>query len=147
MMALILKQKMVSKDLKELTDLMFPFAQDLLSKHDSFPPFGATVSNEDEIAILIEDQEDLPPPHEIIEHMTAQMREQFAEKKIQLGAMCLDVQVATATEGEMRTAICAHFESREIVMQAFLPYQKVAGEYQYGDVIVQKATSGRMILL
>ena len=142
----VLKQKMKGEDPNELVDLLFPFAQGLLVKYDSFPPFGATVDNEYQITICLETSEELPPSHQILELMTGQMRREAAEKKIQFAAICMDVQLGTATEGERIPAIYARLESREQAIEVFLPYQKIGDEHQYGNAFAREATSRELFL-
>ena len=144
MTSLILTVELNPHDVDGLLKLMIPFAQHLLEEHDTWPPFGASVSGGQEVAMAMTDFEDkLPSSREILEQVTAGMKEQILRKEIEAAAICYAVQIRAAVGDEAANAIKVHWEQWEKRVDIFVPYQKIAGRYQYGKPVVQ-ATNQRL---
>src|SRR5437867_4090945 len=78
-----LAQPMAHPDFDELLNFLIPFAQQMLSKHGEFFPFGAMVSATGEVtAEAAYDGDEQPPSERIIDLLTGAFRQKAAERQI-----------------------------------------------------------------
>jgi len=132
---------MPDDDLDELLNLLFTFAQQALSKHGEFYPFGATISADGKLTpVMAAGEDEHPEPQEDIGLMTRSFRKEAAAGKIRAAGICLDVRTIPPGETEKTDAICARLERQSgEATEVYLPYKKgrLRG-FKYGEMFAVK---------
>jgi hypothetical protein len=116
---------MVQADFEALTNMLLPFAKDMLSKQNGFFPFGATISTDGTLAGTMADPGDQKESSAIVELMARAFRSQAAEGKVRATGMCMDVKTVPPGESQKVDAIRIHLEHREgQAVEVVVPYGK-----------------------
>lgn len=113
----------------------------MLAKHGEFFPFAATMDNAGNVAHVGADTgEEQPKSQDVIDFLTAALREQAKTGEIRAAGICLDVRIVPPGQTEKTDAVCARLEhlSGEAV-DVFLPYKRGAdGKVAYSDLLAAK---------
>jgi hypothetical protein len=128
---------MAHPDLDQLLNALLPFAQQMLSKHGEFYPFGSAMSTDGKIeAHAAYDGGEQPPSQQLIDLLTQGFRQQASSGKIRAAAICCDVRAIPPGQSEKTDAICvsAEHQSGEAA-DVYLPYKKGwFGKISYGEI-------------
>jgi hypothetical protein len=128
---------MAHPDLDELLNALVPFAQEMLSKHGEFLPFGATMSVNGEItAEAAFDGEEPPPSERLIEMLTQAFRQKAVSGRIRAAGICCDVRTIPPGQTDKTDALCIKLEHQSgEAANLYLPYRKgLFGRYKYGEI-------------
>lgn len=133
---------MARDDLNSLLSTLLPFAEEMLSRHGEFYPFGATMTASGEIQQMATyTGDERPGSQELIELLMGAFRAQAVKKEVRAVGLCLDVRTITPGHSDKTDAICArlrHADGESV--DVLLPYQKYdSGEVMYGETF---ATQG-----
>jgi len=128
---------MAREDLNNLLSSCIPFAQQMLAKHGTFFPFGATMSPKGEIS-LAAGYDDKPgiDAREVISLTLDGFRAGARSGNYQAVALCVDVRV-DAPDGSGKTdAIRVTLEENGgEALNVFMPYRKrMLGGVSYGEI-------------
>jgi hypothetical protein len=128
---------MVHPDLNELLNTLLPFAQQMLTKHGEFFPFGARVAVDGSVVHCgAHDGDEQPPSQRLIELLTQAFRQQASAGEIRAAGICFDVRITPPGQSQKTDAIqlALEHESGE-VRDVFLPYRReVDGSLHYGEL-------------
>jgi hypothetical protein len=132
---------MAHEDLNGLLEALLPFAQQMLSKHGEFYPFGASMDLVGQInCVSAYDGDEHLESQELIEMMTAGFRTEAVAGRIRAAAICADVRIVPPGQTEKTDAICvsAEHENGE-ALDAYVPYRKgFLGRYKYGEIFAAR---------
>ena len=134
---------MAHPDLDELLNALVPFAQQMLSKHGEFFPFGATMTTNGELtADAAYDGDEQPPSEQLIDLLTQGFRQQAASGQIRAAGICYDVRIIPPGQTEKTDAICLALEHQTgEAANLYLPYKKgLLGRYKYGELFGEART-------
>lgn len=132
---------MAHSDLDQLLNALMPFAQQMLSKHGEFFPFGAAMSADGEIGLHAGDTgEEQPEAQEVIGLLTAGFRQQAAEGSIRAAGVCVDIRTIPPGQQEKTDAISVPLEHQSgEAATVILPYKKgFLGRIKYGEMFAVK---------
>ena len=111
-------------DSNQLLNSVLPFAQQMLGKHGTFRPFGASVSATGEVN-LCHGMPDTENEQAILEMLVSALKQQASDGTIRGSAVCYDSRVTMPQGGEKQEAICVELEhASERCARLFLPYRK-----------------------
>jgi hypothetical protein len=134
---------MAHEDMNELLGTLLPFAQQTLSKHGEFYPFGASMDSGGQInSVAADDGDEHPESQKLIEMMTRGFRDKATAGTIRAAAICADVRIVPPGQTEKTDAICvsAEHENGE-ALDAYLPYKKgFLGRLKYGELFAARRT-------
>jgi hypothetical protein len=129
---------MAHPDLDELVNALFSFAHQMLADHGEFFPFGASMSNDGEIAYSsgLDGEEEQPDSTRVLELLLQGFAGQAASGHIRAAGVCMDVRVVPPDGGEPVDAMCAQLEHEQgEAVDVFLPYRlKPEGGLEYDDL-------------
>jgi hypothetical protein len=128
-------------DLDELLNALVPFAQQMLSKHGEFYPFGASVDAKGEVRCVAGDVGDeKPESQDLIELLLNGFREEAKRGDIRAAAICYDVRIVPPGQKEKTDAIALRLEHKDgESLEAYVPYRKgFLGKYRYDDLFAGK---------
>ena len=128
-------------DLEQLLNMLVPFAQEMLSKHGEFYPFGATMTPSGElVAKMGYTGEEQPEVQEVIKLLTKGFQEDAASGKIRAAGMCVDIRTVPPGATEKTDAICVSLEHQSgEAVDACVPYKKgLFGRLKYGELFAGK---------
>jgi hypothetical protein len=128
---------MAHPDLDELLNMLVPFAQQMLSKHGEFFPFGSAISIEGTVeANAAYDGDENPPSEQLIELLTQGFQQKAAANKIRAAAICYDVRIVPPGQTEKTDAICVSAEHQNgEAADIYIPYKKGwFGRISYGEL-------------
>lgn len=132
---------MPQPDLEELLNMLVPFAQQMLSKHGEFFPFGATMTSSGElVANAGYTGEEQPEPKEVIELLTKAFQSEAASGKIRAAGICVDIRTVPPGATEKTDAICVSLEHQSgEAVDVCIPYKKgLFGRMKYGELFAGK---------
>jgi len=128
---------MAHPDLDELLNALLPFAQQMLSEHGEFYPFGSTMTADGQIeAHAAHDGDEHPPSQQLIDLLTQAFRQRAAAGQIRAAAICYDIRTIPPGQSSKTDAICvsAEHQSGEAI-DVCLPYRKGwFGKVSYGEI-------------
>ena len=128
---------MAHADIDNLLNVLIALAQDLLSKHGEFIPFGASMSMDGEVSAAMADTgEEHPCSQEVFDVLTDGFRKAADEGTIRAAGICLDVRTTPPGAVVEVDDICTRLEREGgETVDVFLPYHKdEAGEITYGKL-------------
>ena len=128
---------MAHPDLDELLNLLIPFAQQMLSKHGEFYPFGSAMSTDGKAeAHAAYEGDDNPPSEKLIDLLTRGFQQQAAAGLIRAAAICYDVRIVPPGQTEKSDAICVSAEHQNgEAADVYIPYKKGwFGRISYGEL-------------
>jgi hypothetical protein len=132
-------------DLDQLLNALLPFAQEQVTKHGSFLPFGATLTTEGEIRLAAAHLGDDQPPdaNALIDLLISGFEKDVAAGAIKAAGTCVDVRVVPPGQSDKTDAICAQLEHvTGQCADVFLPYKKgLLGRMKFGDLFAVAGTS------
>jgi hypothetical protein len=132
---------MAHPDLDTLLNAILPFAQQMLSQHGEFFPYGSVMKADGRIeAHAAYDGDEQPPPQRLIDMMTQVFRQQASTGQIRAAAICCDVRTVPPGQTEKTDAICVSMEHQSgQCADLYLPYKKGwLGKIQYGELFAAK---------
>jgi len=111
-------------DSNRLLNAVLPFAQQMLGKHGTFLPFGASVSASGEVD-LCQGMPDTDSEQAVLDMLVSALRQQALDGTIRGSALCYDSRVTMPGGGQKQEAICVELEhASERCARLFLPYRK-----------------------
>ena len=121
-------------ELNALVGALLPFAQEMLTHHGAFLPFGGIANAERAVTLVacdVETQDATVP--ELAESMTASLRTHALEPTCLAAAYCVDVRVEDPRSTSNTDAVQMVFEHRSgEALHVFFPYRKdPAGVYTF----------------
>jgi hypothetical protein len=128
-------------DLEELLNMLVPFAQQMLSKHGEFYPFGATMTSSGEIvANAGHTGEEQPEPQDVIKLLSKGFQQEAASGNIRAAGMCVDIRTTPPGQTEKTDAICVTLEHQSgEAVDVCVPYKKgLLGRMKYGQLFAGK---------
>jgi hypothetical protein len=128
---------MAHPDLDQLLNALLPFAQQMLSKHGEFYPFGSAMTTDGKIeAHGAYDGDEQPPSQQLIDLLTQAFRQQAAAGQIRAAAICYDICTIPPGQSEKTDAICVSAEHQNgEAADVCLPYKKGwLGKISYGEI-------------
>lgn len=132
---------MANPDFEQLLDVLLPFAQQMLSKHGEFYPFGATINTEGKLA-LAEGYtgSEKPESQECIDLLTGGFKKQAEQGAIRTSSICYDVRTIPPGQTEKVDAVCMDFEHKDgEAVSVLMPYKKgLTGQIKYGELFAVK---------
>jgi hypothetical protein len=126
---------MAHPDLDALLNALLPFAQEMLTKHGEFLPFGASISKKGDRSVAAGDAGvERPESQVVIELLIDGFR--GARRKLRAAGVCYDVLAVPPGEKRKTDAICARLEHEAgEAVSVFLPYKKGRrGKVDYGEI-------------
>ena len=126
---------MTDGDTTELLNAVIPFAQQMLTEHGAFMPFGAVVSSTGGVALLA-GAPDIQAEEAMIEFLVSVLKQQASDGHIRASALCYDTRVTAPEMAAKQEAICVELEhASERCARLFLPYEKpIVGQLKYGEL-------------
>ncbi len=132
---------MPNPDLDQLLNALVPFAQEMLSKHGEFYPFGASMNPAGEIsAVAVGGEDEHPESEELVASLTEAFRKQAAAGEIRAAGICLDVRVVPPGQTDKTDAVkcCLEHQAGEAI-DVYIPYRKgFLGRYKYAELFAGK---------
>jgi hypothetical protein len=128
---------MAHPDLDQLLNTLIPFAQQMLSKHGEFFPFGSVMTADGKLEEhAAYDGDERPPSQQLIDLLKRGFRQQAATGQIRAAAVCYDVRTIPPGESEKTDAICVVAEHQNGEgANVYLPYKKGwFGKISYGEI-------------
>ena len=132
---------MAHPDLDELTNLLLPFAQEMLKKHGEFFPFGGSMNTSEEIAYVGgHTADEQPSSQDVIDLLLRGFREQAKSSDLRAAAICFDVRTIPPGQSVKADAICVRLEhSNGEAVHVFLPYRRGSQErYSFGELFAER---------
>lgn len=126
-------------DFQALVDAVLPFAQEQLSKHGGFHPFGAALSVAGEIGLrAAATDEERPAPEALLELLAAGFRKEAAGGALRACAACESVHI-TLPDGTSTDAIKIATEHQlGGAVTFYMPYRKrFLRGYEYGEIFAR----------
>jgi len=128
---------MAHPDLDELLNAVLPFAQQMLSDHGEFFPFGSAMTVDgkiEELAAFTGDER--PSSEELIALLTRGLRQKATAGEIRAAAICYDVRTIPPGHSEKTDAVCVSLEHQDgETADVYLPYKKGwFGKISYGQI-------------
>ncbi len=125
----------------QLINALFPFAQQMLTGHGEFFPFGAFVNASgavEQFSGYTGDEH--PKSQELIALMSAAARRMAAEGRCRAAGICVHVHTLLPGATEKTDAVLAALEDATGALNVYLPYRKRPdGSIEYGQVVAQYA--------
>jgi hypothetical protein len=128
----------------KLLSALLPFAQQMLTKHGEFHPFGAFLNEKSEVVLLAAyDGNEHPPAKELIEMMIDAMSKDAPEKGYLGVGICFDVLVTPPEKIAKTDAIQVAIEYADgEAVSVYLPYKKNwFGKVRYGEIFASPGES------
>lgn len=128
---------MAHPDLDELLNAVVPIAQQMLSKHGEFYPFGSIVTADGKAEVFAAyEGDDQPPSQQLIDSLTQILREKAAAGTIRAAAICYDARIVPPGQSAKTDAICLSAEHQNGEgSDLYLPYKKGwFGKISYGEL-------------
>jgi len=128
---------MAHADLDQLLNAVLPFAQQMLSKHGKFFPFGASMTTGGKIEMhAAYDGDEQPPSQQLIDLLSGAFRQQASSGQIRGAAICYDVRTIPPGQTDKTDAICVSAEHQNgEAADVYLPYKKGwFGKISYGQI-------------
>ena len=128
---------MAHPDLDQLLHALLPFAQQMLTKHGEFYPFGSSMTTDGEIVAQgAYDGDEHPPSEQLIGLLTQTFRQQADAGQIRAAGICYDIRTIPPGQSEKTDAICVSLEHQNgEAADVCLPYNKGwFGTISYGEI-------------
>jgi hypothetical protein len=122
-------------DLDALLNVLLPFAQEMLAKRGEFLPFGASMSQDGEIAMAAASLSDPQTPEQLLRTLEDGLRTRASASEIRAAGVCADVRIRHPDTDQVSDAIQARLEHAEgEAVDVLLPYRKkLFGRLTYGE--------------
>jgi hypothetical protein len=119
---------------------MLPFAEQMLTKHGEFFPFGGVMKADGAIAhVAGYDGRELPPSAEIIEVLKDGFRSGAGTGEYKATALVYEVRVVLPSTGEKADAVAVSLDHRDNYSVVVLfPYQLQSGKVVFGELFAEK---------
>ncbi len=128
---------MADSDLAQLLNALIPFAQQMLSRHGDYYPFGSSIGLDGTIAhISTFDGNEHPSSPQVIEKLTNIIREKIKNGEIKAAAICYDIRTVPPGQNKKSDAIFIGLEHQSgDAVEICLPYKKnIFGKVTYGRI-------------
>ena len=127
------------QDLSKLLDEVRNFAGDLIGSPGRFPPFGATVSCDGEVGLVVFQPAPGISGQEFINRLAASVRAQAVKEKLR--AACVAYMVSMEIQSQPVDAIVANVQHRSgKPLEVIVPFKRVGKAAQFGQQAVQPGT-------
>jgi hypothetical protein len=130
-------------EMDSLLDMLLPFAQQQLEKHDEFFPFAASIDSSGALAMVAVDLGDEHPAStDVIDSLYEALARSAGNGEIRGAGVCADVRITPPGSGEQTDAIRTSIEHAERdPVEVFMPYAKKRMRgFQFGDLFAQPGT-------
>ncbi len=102
------------EECESLMNSLMPFAEQMLTKHREFFPFGGTMGDDGEIKPVAASTEDEQPPSaELIELLNGAYRQQAQAGQVKATALVYDIQTIPPGKEEKQDAIAVSLDHRD----------------------------------
>jgi len=129
---------------QQLMDSVLPLAEQLLSQHGEFFPYGGAMTPSGEIVnVAAYDGDEHPPSSEVISMLQSAFKSAAKSGEYKATALVYDVRVPLPETGEKSDAIAIaldHAAGYSIVV--FLPYQLTEQKLRFGSIFAQAGERG-----
>jgi len=132
---------MAHPDLDELLNEAWTFADQMLTQHREFYPFGFIMSQTGEVSMVgAHDGNKRPDSSQLVEMLTGAFRQQTASGGIRAAVICYDVRIVPPGQRDKTDAICMSLEHQGgDSADACIPYQiGRKGKVTYGETFAYR---------
>jgi hypothetical protein len=131
-------------ELDALLNAVLPFAEQMLTQHGDFYPFGATISRDGKIALIqpfIEEEEEIPDSPQLVHTLYQGLRDQALRREIRGGAVCTNVSMRPEGADEETDAVRVSLDhANHVPLDVFQPYAiERSGDVVYGAIVAVAA--------
>ena len=128
------------EDCEAVMNAFVPFAQQMLSQHGEFLPFGGAMTPGGEtVAVAGYDGNERPPSMDVIRQLKRAFVAAAKQGQYMATALIYDVRVVVPKSGQKSDAIAVALDHRDdYSVVVYIPYTLEAGEPAYGEVFGQK---------
>jgi hypothetical protein len=126
---------MAETDFDQLLNTLIPVAQEMISKHGEFFPFGSSIGTDGKVDLNTPYKENNCPTSQlIIDIMTQGFRKSALDGKIRAAGICYDVRTIPPGKNKKTDAIWVTLEQQTgEAVDVIVPYKKgIFGQYSYG---------------
>lgn len=126
---------MADTDFDQLINTLIPFAQEMISKHGEFFPFGSSIGTDGKVDLNAPyEVNNCPTSQLIIDVMTQAFRQSALDGKIRAAGICYDVRTIPPGKNKKTDAIWLSLEQQSgEAVDVIVPYKKgIFGNYSYG---------------
>ena len=138
------KTKMPKEELDALMNSVLAFAQQMLSVHGEFFPFGGVMTTKGEIiSIGASDGGENPPSQRLIDLMTESFQAKAKSGEYRATAIVFDVRVTVPSTGKKSDAVEIRLDHVDrMSIEVLFPYEiDSKGKIIYGEMFAQKGAS------
>lgn len=120
---------------QQLMDALLPFAEEMLSKHGEFFPYGGAITKDGDIVnVAAGNGEEQPPSSELISMLHNAFKSAASNGNYRATALVYDVRIQLPS-GEKSDALAIELDHRSgYSVIVCLPYSLEEGQIQYGQI-------------
>lgn len=129
---------------QQLLDAVLPLAEQLLTEHGEFFPYGGALTQEGKIvSVAAYDGDEHPPSSEVISMLQNAFISAADSKEYKATALVYDVRVPLPESDEKSDAIAINLDHESgYSVIVFLPYKLTGGELVFGNIFAQAGRNG-----
>lgn len=126
-----------------LVNEMLPFAEEMLSQHGEFLPYGAALNAQGEVvSIAGHTGDEHPPSQEVIDLLRGGFSAGAREGSFDATALYYDVRIKTS-DHEVSDAVAIELDHKDgYSVVVFFPYTIESGEVSFGEISAQEGKYG-----
>lgn len=128
---------MADTDFDQILNTLIPLAQEMISKHGEFYPFGSSIGTDGKVDLNAPyEHNNCPTSQLVIDLMTQTFRKHATDGKIRAAGICYDVRTIPPGKNKKTDAIWVSMEKRSgEAVDLIVPYKKgIFGNYSFGKL-------------